>query len=286
MDLGTGWSPSYRLYINGEKSWIIGLAEIKNETSYNWKGVKLEFSTATPRFEEYPISRVPVRPTVVPRKKALETKVAKFIEEAAPAEIVESEVEAKEALSMALQSFVVRDVHLGKGESKLLPLFAREISAESFSTWDTYNDFALRKIKIKNITDVHIVAGNVTIYLDDVFLGSVRIDDIPINGEREIVIEKDRRLKVKKVQQLIKTTTGLIRQGVKRAYETRLIIENISDNTIKLRIHDRPPEGILKPEIHDATIPPDDFKDGAYIWNLKLKPREKIEIKLNYVYKE
>ena len=65
-----------------------------------------------------------------------------------------------------------------------------------------------------------------------------------------------------------------------------LKIENLSDENIKIKVMDRPPEGILKPEIIDATKLPDTFENGYYIWNLELNPKEKLEIKFTYLFKE
>lgn len=284
VDIGTGWTPNYRLYITKEKTWIMAFAQVRNETSYDWKGVKLIFSTATPKLEEVMPPRLPVIPKVA-KRAAFEEAEEKVLAEALPA-FEESEIKSLKTLGMAIQNFVIENVNLKQKETKLLPLFAREIQAEPFSLWITDNDFAYKKLMLKNNTDVHIVSGNMSIYIDDTFIGSVRLSNVPINDEKEVTVDVDKRIKVMKVQQLIKTTTGLIRQGVKKAYETMLKIENLSDENIKIKVMDRPPEGILKPEIIDATKLPDTFENGYYIWNLELNPKEKLEIKFTYLFKE
>lgn len=279
-DIGASWLPSYKLFINKENSIITGFAKCSNKTCYDWSNITLRFSTARPEFStqklfEKNIQESPppkVRGLLAPKKAVPVTRTAA--------------IELKGPPGIGVQNFIVENVSIKRKEIKNIPLFTKPIKVDFYSLWNTQGRYPIKRVKLNNTTGFELPAGNLAIYAEDTFVGLLKIQDLPRNGTCNLSIGIDSRLNVRKEQQLVKETTGLIRQGIKKAYETTLFIRNWSKEEIKLRIEDLPPEGIIKPQIINATHKPDSFEHGRYIWNLNLKPQEKVEIKFTYIYKE
>ncbi len=275
---GYGWVPTYELIIRDESK-LLAFTIIRNNTSYDWEDIDLEFSTAQPLFKSI-IKRA--RPKAVKKTRNI------VQEEFALAAIPEAEVEEYTGVGSELrvQDFIVRGVSLKRNEQKKLPLFSINVSTNVFSRWRTYENIAEKVIEITNNSERDIISGPMSIYLKELFIGLVQIDNLTSGGKTEITLGADNRLQVMKTQQLIKETTGILRQGVKRAYETTLRITNFSAEEVRMVIEDEPPEGVLKPEIINANIEPEGFERGSYIWRIVFKPKETLSIKFNYVYKE
>jgi len=195
-------------------------------------------------------------------------------------------IELKGPPGIGVQNFIVENISIKRKEIKNIPLFTKPIKVDFYSLWNTQDRYQIKRVKLNNTTGLELPAGNLAICAEDTFVELLKIQDLPRNGTCNLSIGIDSRLNVRKEQQLVKETTGSIRQGIKKAYETTLFIRNWSKEEIKLRVGDLPPEGIIKPQIINATHKPDSFEHGRYIWNLNLKPQEKVEIKFTYVYKE
>lgn len=272
-----GWQPIYKIILGDNTSKLIGFTVVSNNTTYDWINVLLEFSTATPPFET---SRYPEAPPPKPIKALGRERTL------VSGEIVEAAVEEKESSKISVQNFVVSDVTLRKNSITELPLFKISVDVREFSEWLTYRPVVERKLEIKNTSNINVISGPVSIYLNDLFIGLVQINDLVPGGKTELFLGVDRRVYVEKSQQLLKETTGIFRQGVKKAYETKFIIRNYSNDLINLLIKDRPPEELLKPDIVNANINPIEFKKGFYLWKINLKPKQETMIRFNYVYKE
>jgi len=274
----SGWQPIYKIILEDNSSRLMGFTVISNDTPYDWLNVSLEFSTATPPFEMIR----PLKPPPAPKA------VRGLISEKALVNVgmVEAAVEKKESIEISVQNFVISNVTLRKNSNMKLPLFSIDVSVKEFSEWLTYRPIVERKLEIENTSDINVISGLASIYLKGLFIGLVRLNDLVPGGKTELVLGIDKRVYVEKNQQLLKETTGIFRQGVKKAYETRFIIRNYSDSSIDLLVKDRPPEGLLKPDIVNANINPIEFEKGFYLWKVQLRPKQELTIKFNYVYKE
>ncbi len=275
---GTGWEPLYRIFLGDNEAKLIAFSFVRNETPYDWDKITIEFSTATPTFELV----IPIKTPRAPKQIRTLTAEKAMI----PTEVVEADVREIGAIGIAVQNFFINGFNLGRGESKEVSLFSINVNAKEFSEWITYRELVHRKLVIENPSEINIISGMACIYLRDLFMGLIHLNDLVSGGIVELTLSYDNRIRVEKSQQLLKETTGIIRQGVKKAYETKFSLRNYSEDVVDLLIKDRPPEEILKPEIVNANIKPVEFKEGFYIWKIKLKPKQEMVINFNYVYKE
>jgi uncharacterized protein (TIGR02231 family) len=173
----------------------------------------------------------------------------------------------------------------------LAPLFSKPLEGE-------YLYFTVPKItpstylicKLK--ADKELLRGPVNTYFGGRFVGKTTITEKKAGEDFQISIGVDREIRVtrEKVRDKIKETVwGFERENVVRDLAYRIVIENLKERPIKIRVLDTIPISRTdKITVKDLKVKPDPAvkayqdREGVYAWDLELTPGSKQEITMEF----
>ena len=149
-----------------------------------------------------------------------------------------------------LFKYTVPGVTLPRQRSAMIPIVNDNIEAEKLSIFNagTHPKFPLNGARLKNSAGLHLLAGPITVFDDNVYAGDARIGDVPPGQTRLLSYGMDLQLPVsiENVQSSRRLTAGKIVGGVlelsRKVVSSRTYLaENKSSRPKKLVIeHPRP----------------------------------------------
>jgi uncharacterized protein (TIGR02231 family) len=178
------------------------------------------------------------------------------------------------------------------------------ISVESLKSQFAYSstpklaELAYLRATIENSTDVPFLAGNANVFFGNNFVGTTRINTIIPTEKFDAFLGIDEGIRVKREQvRDYRTEKGLFSKSTKKSFEYRITIESFKKTEDTISIQDQWP--ISQDErIKVETVLPEFEKDkttaahpngviekkgnGVVEWRLKIKPKEKIELRIKY----
>ena len=309
-----GWRPLYdmRLRDNGAAGSVVAvssLAEITQNTGQDWTGVQLSVSTARPALNQ----RVPeikpwfvdvLQPTPRMYKAQMAAKGARMdvMEMAAdeealpvmaamaapPAIAAEVEVAEVQESGTAVTFRVSGDVNIpGDGTPKKTALGQYDLTPQmDFLSVPRHTDAVYRRAKLANATGAPLLAGPISLYVGEEFIGQNRLEYTPNGGELELILGVEERVTVKRDLIRREVDKRLLRDQRQILYGYEIKLENLLGSKARVTVQDQYPvsrHDQIKVRL-DRAVPEPVEQSELHIlkWQLDLGPGEKKTIQYDY----
>lgn len=309
-----GWRPLYdmRLRDAGAAAAVVAvssLAEITQDTGQDWTGVQLAVSTARPALNQ----RVPelkpwyvdvLQPTPRMHRAQPMAKSARMdaLEMAAdeeampmmavmsppPAVAAEVEVATVRESGTAVTFRVAGGVNIpGDGTPKKTTLGQYDLVPKlDFLSVPRHTDAVYRRAKLTNATGAPLLAGPISVYVEDEFIGQNRLEYTPNGGEMELVLGVEERITVKRELVRREVDKRLLRDQRQILYGYEIKLENLLASKVTVTVEDQYPvsrHDQIKVRL-DRAVPTPGEQSELHIlkWQLDLGPGEKKTIQYDY----
>ncbi len=154
-----------------------------------------------------------------------------------------------------------------------------------------YGNKAYLKVKLFNTTGIPLMAGESQVFLENEYMGKIRIPYMPIGKSENLVIGNETRISgFKELVKKFEDTSGIFGGKRKISYKYKLTVENQMQKKGEITLLDIIPVSRNKKidvDIKDLSLPvtPDkefeastEYSQGIRKWNITLAPKEKKEI--------
>jgi len=302
------WEPTYdvRLSADGKEAELGYRAQVWQKTGEDWPGVKLSLSTASPEVGGGAPELSPWHISLYepPRPVAYQSRMKEMMApapagmavmgsampEAAmdqfePALPVEAEV-AQGQTSVLFQ--VVQPVDIpadGTRSGSVIALERVPVTAEYVSV-PKLSPRVYLKSTVLNKTPYPLLAGEVNIFNDTVFVGKSQLKTVASGEEFDLYFGSDDQIKVKRDVNKIRKKAGLI--GSNRVtYRLSMELENFKKRGVTVSLLDQQPlpgNAEIKVNLEDVAPKPSETKeDGTIVWKVDLAPGEKKKVAYDLV---
>ena len=300
------WTPYYEINFNPKREEIEAkcFAKIVQTTSEKWTNVKLTLSTGSPLFD---VTLPETRPWIVravkyrdyKRESAGHLLTKSAIPQAMEKGYSKDELKVQQAAKIPRKLALIQKEELNirmeltgrfdilnTGEAKKVS-FRDLIFKNSdvfYTAIPTKNRMAYLTVEFENDSDMLLLAGESSLYLNANYTDKGRIKENIRTGEKiKFSFGVDENIKIEKETLHAKTgKKGLFKGKNRINYGFKIEIENYKDKKIDLFIEEPVPfseDEDIKVDFYEANIKVHEKKDrGIYIWKLKLNPKEKKEL--------
>jgi uncharacterized protein (TIGR02231 family) len=310
---GAGWKPLYDMRLleqEGEKSVLeVGyLAQVTQQTGEDWQGVALTLSTARPALVETLPELDPwyVSPIVMPRPTA--RRAAKMAApapafaaqdtlagagmELAAAVVAEAEVEVPMATVQTTGAAVTYQVpgavtvpadgaphKVSVARLELMPML-------DYVTAPKLVEAAYRRAKVANDSPYTFLPGPVNLFAGDEFVGTTELELTAPNGELELYLGTDDRVKVERELKRREVDKKLIRDRRRLQYGYEITVENLLAAEAKVTLHDQipvPRHEDIKVKLESVEPRPSEQTELNLLdWELTLGAGEKATVRFDF----
>lgn len=169
----------------------------------------------------------------------------------------------------------------------------------AYSTTPKLAQMAYLKGTIENVTDVPFLSGSANIFFGSNFVGTTYINTVIPTEKFSVFLGIDEGIRVKREQiRDYKAEKGLLSKSTKKTFEYKITIESFKKTDEDIIIQDQFPISQDERIKVEAVLPEFEGKDkytashsngviekkgnGIVEWRLKIKPKEKIELRIKY----
>ncbi len=169
----------------------------------------------------------------------------------------------------------------------------------AYSSTPKLSAMAYLKGTIENLTDVPFLAGSANVFFGSNFVGTTYINTVIPTEKFDVFLGIDEGIRVKREQvKDYKAEKGLLSKSTKKTFEYKITIESFKKNDEEIVIQDQFPISQDERIKVEAVLPEFEGKDkntalhpngviekkgnGVVEWKLKIKPKEKIELRIKY----
>lgn len=314
--LGASWAPAYDARFRSAQR-VIDLgsfAVVRQSTGEDWNGVALTLSTARPALggsapeprprTVRPYEPVPVSAPAGPNEEARRSRMVAGREvlaaegetlrrDKAQLELADASL-AVAAVDWAMTSAVFRVAtpvdlksdnspqRVPLGEMRLTPALEHRVTPEVVAT-------AFLNAKAKNTGEGPLLAGDLSIFLDEAFAARGRLATVMPGAEFDLALGADESIEIKReAPPAFREQTGLMSSGVRVTREVRMIVHNHRRTAEKVVVREAVPVSederivvkLASPGPREAGVVRG--KDGVVAWTVDLAPGEKRELLVKY----
>lgn len=290
------WRPVYTIKALPESGQIeLNLAAtIQQKTGENWDNVSLLLSTSRPTAGNQPGELSPwyldfLQPRLLraSSRDLAETRVSMEKEEA-PVLALEETAETVETWLGA--NFEVKKPWsiASDGIERRVPIDSQKIPAIfDYLSIPKLQELCFLRASFKNILSFPWLPGQADLFIDQDFVGSLSLNLIPAGEELQLFFGEDSQLKVKReMVKREKSAPGFLGKNERINQVFRITLENLRNRPVEIEVQDQlPVSQNTKIEIKDVKIipaPSSRDEKGILTWKLKLEPRQKQEISLDF----
>jgi uncharacterized protein (TIGR02231 family) len=160
------------------------------------------------------------------------------------------------------------------------PVETREFAVETdYEATPKLSPYAFIHAKVTNNTDHLLAGGEISIFLNDQFVGKSSIETVGQNEKFDLYLGIDEEIKVKRTELVDKKKKALLGLKSRKDFAYKIELENYKKESIKIAVYDQVPvskNGDIKAELESSSIKPSETKDlGILKWDFELKPAEK-----------
>ncbi|MGB9906512.1 MAG: mucoidy inhibitor MuiA family protein [Candidatus Saccharicenans sp.] len=290
------WTPVYTIKAlpeSGEIELTVA-AIVKQKTGENWDKVSLLLSTSRPTAGNQPGELSPwyldfaqprmmraVSRDLAEAKMAMEAEAAPVLALEETAETVETwfgvNFEIKTAWSIA-----------SDGAERRVPIDSQKMPAAfDYLSIPKLQELCFLRSSFKNILPYPLLPGRADLFITQDFVGSLGLNLIPAGDELELFFGEDNQVKVKReLVKREKSGPGFLGKNEKVNQVFRITLENLRHRPVEIEVQDQVPVSQnTKIEVKDVKImpaPSSRDEKGILTWKLKLEPRQKQEITLDF----
>lgn len=313
---GARWTPLYDARVStGENAkFILSLnALVTLQSGENWENVALKLSTARPGLGSLPPKLDPIW---VDEPSAMHPIYTTTLRDAAPMmarsrAIAGGAMDDEGALDMASAEYapieaeeVVADVEStshgatvefalphtlsvpGDGQSHRVAIAVREFPAKfDYLAIPRRIEIAYLRAKATNNSELALLAGQVSIFRDGVFVGKAQLKNTAVGGELELFLGPDEQIRARREMTTRETDKNLL-GNVKRvhfAYEIEL--HNLKAQAVALEVQDQIPVSRsenIKIKLRGSAPEATQSDLGILEWRINLGAGEKKTLRFDY----
>ncbi len=310
------WKMTYRLVLGEGEPLLQGWAIVENTTDEDWRNVRVELVSGRPvsfiqnLYEPIYIQRprletpidaelLPPAPEAAMRKQEAAIEMAPGVAgrggfgAPAPPGLADADAALRESLIEmatgqergALFDYrIEQPVTILRQQSAMLPVLSRAVQAETVSLYNPANHprHPFFGVKLTNTTDLTLMEGPVTVYLNGSYGGDAQLTTLEPKGERVLTFALDLGVEVARdredttsQQVSVKIVNGVLEQRLQLRRENEYRIEN----------RDRKPRTLLMEQPFDGEwelVEPRDAERTAsfYRFRLALEPNQSRTLKI------
>jgi uncharacterized protein (TIGR02231 family) len=295
---GAGWYPGYdaRAYTQGEKVELTYLGNVRQNTGEDWQNVEVSLSTAQPaigaKMPEIQPWRLRPQPPIAYEMKGVEgrdmLRKMEMPAMAAPAEMPLAQV-IQLGTSVQFKIPARMDIPSDNAFHRASILTENLPAKLSYTSTPKLSPYAYLTAKLINTTGAQWLAGNVSVFVDGVFIGTSSIKPVAPNEEIDLDLGIDESIKVKREELARKEDeTRILGKKKERRFRDKMTIENHKSRAVELLLIDQIPvsqhEDIEVSDVKFSEKPSERDQDkGIVKWNLSLAANEKRGIIIEFV---
>jgi uncharacterized protein (TIGR02231 family) len=307
------WKPIYDLRLleegNGSICEVSYMAQVAQMTGESWDGVQLTLATARPSLSRslpelqpwyvrppsppVPMPRAVVQSAPATAPMAARAKAAPQVETfgaaPAPAEMEAEVVVAEEEASGTAVTYAIPGVVSvppdGAAHNVTMAQF-RLIPQLDYVSAPRLVEAAYRRARLKNDSPHTLLAGETSLFVGEEFIGSSPLELTAPQGEIELSLGVEDRIKVERELKRRDTDKRLIggRRHLVYGYEIR--VENLLPIKAELKLHDQIPVARheeIKVKLEACEPKPGEQTELNLIkWELSLEPKEKRNVRFDF----
>lgn len=212
-------------------------------------------------------------------------------EESAPPSAVISEKGIYFGINLPLKQSIVSSIKYQKKFIQDYEVTDRASVKFYYELVPHYGNKAYLKVKLFNTTGLPLMAGESQVFLENEYMGKIRIPYMPIGKSENLVIGNETRITgFKELVKKFEDTSGIFGGKRKISYKYKLTVENQMSKKGDITLLDIIPvtrNKKIEVEIKDLSLPvtqdkefeaSTEYSQGVRKWNLSLAPKEKKEI--------
>jgi uncharacterized protein (TIGR02231 family) len=307
MVSGAGWQPIYdfRLMETDDTRHALEIgyqAQVTQRSGESWQEVGLALSTArpglagkVPELEPWFVGLLP--PPVIPRAAPVEMAGAKPMRakavQAAPMFAMEAvEVEEVEAIveqsGVALTYRVPARVSIpADGAPHKVTVTRIQLETElDFVTAPKLVEAVYRRARVSNDSIYTLLPGSVNLFAGEEFIGTTRLELIAPQGEIELYLGVDDRIKVKRELKRREVDKKLIGNKRRISYAYEITLENMLQSQVQIILHDQFPVSKheeVKIRLEEASPQPSAQSELHLLkWIINLDAQEKRLVRFDF----
>ncbi len=312
---GAGWQPLYdaRLLEEGEHSALeVGyLAQVAQQTGEDWENVALTLSTARPALAETLPELDPwyVGPIRAQGRRMDKVKMMRMAAPAAPAVMeaggagaepeaalpMADEVEVEEVMAVveSTGSAVTYQVPasvtvLSDGAPHKVAVADLKLEAQlDYVSAPKLVPAAYRRAKVANDSVYTLLPGPANLFAGDEFIGTTELDLIAPQGEIELYLGADDRVRVERELKRQEVDKKLIGDRRRLRYGYEIEVENLLPTEAQVTLHDQVPVSRhedIKVKLTSAEPEPAEHTELNLLkWELTLSPGEKRVVRFDFL---
>ena len=298
------WQPVYDVRANIKENSIelLTYALIRQTTGVDWEDVYVSLSTARPTFS----GQLPPIESWVLRPYQPDQRISKTIEMPM---LYREESDMLTAGSIGEQELLVPVEYMGTSVTFHIPqkvsipsgsnqekilISKEEIAGEfNYKTYPRESSFMYFNVYVENNLEIPLLPGQVNIFLNGGFTGNTSIGYIPPGEDIDISLGIAENIKVKRelLKKFIDETliATIPSSKIVTKYEYKITVENFQDTESLCHIFENipvPEDDRIQINIDQVTKEPSvknwKDKEGVWMWEFSLEPRERIEIDIIY----
>ncbi|MGD1993252.1 MAG: mucoidy inhibitor MuiA family protein [Anaerolineae bacterium] len=302
-----GWTPLYDLRLVEDRLEVGYLAQVTQRSGEDWRDVALTLSTARPALAEtvpeldpwfvQPLRPKPLRapqPRMARAALSMEQEMAEPRSGAAPeaavepvdAAVVTAEVETRGA---SVTYRVPDPVYVpADGTSQKVQVAMVDLPPEiDYVSAPKLVEAAYRRAKVTNDSEYTFLSGVANLFDGDEFIGATELELTAPQGEFELYLGTDDRVRVGRELKRRDVDKRLIGNQRRYQYGYQIEVENQLAEAIEITLHDQIPVSRhedIKIRLESTQPKPDEETElGLLRWELTLPPGEKKTVRFDFL---
>jgi len=290
------WNPIYTIKAlpeSGEIELTVA-AIVKQRTGENWDNVNLLLSTSRPTAGNQPGELSPwyldfIQPRMM-RATSRDLAEAKMAMEAEAAPALALEETAEMVETWLGVNFEIKKTWTiaSDGAERRIPVDSQKMPAAfDYLSVPKLQELCFLRSSFKIILPYPLLPGRADLFIAQDFVGSLGLNLLPAGDELQLFFGQDNQVKVKReLVKREKSGPGFLGRNERVNQVFRITLENLRNRPVEVEVQDQlPVSQNTKIEVKDVKIMPSPSsrdEKGMLTWKLKLEPRQKQEIILDF----
>lgn len=297
------WQPLYDLRLlddaNGRRLEVSYIAQVQQRTGQDWMGVKLALSTARPALNQQAPELHPwyvdVFTPLPPAPAAEMVRAAKMqpqalfaaaaAADAAVADVAVAEVQDA-GMSVQFTTTAPADIPSdGSPHKTTIARFDLEPKLDYLAI-PLHTDAVFRRLTVRNDSPTPLLAGPASLFVNDEFIGSSRLEYAPRSQEIKLLLGVEDRVTVKR--ELVKRDVDkrLLRDNRQLRFGYEIELHNLLTTPVDVEVKDQIPVArheSIKVRLEQVTPEPAEKTDlNLFTWRLTLAPGQKQKLQYEF----
>ena len=312
MVRAAGWQPLYDLRLiemdEGQVLEVNTFAQVTQRTGQDWSNVHLSVSTARPALNRRLPELKPwyVDEYLVPLPRAQRSRSAELepamaamaapLQEAVPyddaaLDYVEADVavaEVREGESTVTFDVAGQwDIPSDGSPNKMMLAKFRLDPKINYLAIPRHTDAVYRRATVFNKGSGPMLEGDASLFVGDEFIGKSRVEYTPIDGELELLLGVEERIRIERELTKRAVDKRLLRENRLLRYGYKIELKNLMASVVEVEVQDQIPVSRheqIKVKLEQVSPEPAERSDlNIMEWQLSIKPETEANIQYEYL---